>query len=127
MEKTLTADGKNLSQYGDGGILYLSSFYPQIDTSAELDDNGVHEYQQHICVLHWEIELGRINIMTEVSCFLHQLCAPQVNHLEALYKIYHYMRKNIKHNQDCLLFDPLLQDIDDRLFDDENKVIDQWR
>ena len=33
----------------------------------------------------------------------------------------------MKHNQGCLGFDPKLQDIDDRFFDDQNKVIDQWR
>ena len=31
------------------------------------------------------------------------------------------------HNRGCLVFDPTLQDIYDRLFDDQNKVIDQWR
>jgi hypothetical protein len=76
LEKTLTADGKSLSQYGDGKRPYLSTFHPEIDTSAELDDNGFHEYQHHIGVLRWAIELGRINIMTEVSCLSQHLCAP---------------------------------------------------
>jgi len=127
LEKTLPADGKSLSQYGDGKRPYPSSFHPEIDTSAELDENGVHEYQQHIGVLRWANELGRIDIMTEVSCLSQHLRAPRVNHLEAVYKIYHYMRKNMKYNVGRLGFDPTLQEIDDRLFDDQNKVIDQWR
>ena len=53
LEKTLTADGKRLPQYWDGRRPYLSSFHPDIDTSAELDENGVHEYQQNIGMLHW--------------------------------------------------------------------------
>ena len=73
------------------------------------------------------IELGIFDIMTEVSCLLQHLCAPQVNHLESVYKIYHYMRKNIKHNRGRLGFDSTLQYIDDKLFDDQNKVIYQWR
>ena len=36
------------------------------------------------------------------------------------------MRKNTKHNRGCLQFDPTLQEIDDILFYDKNKVIDQW-
>ena len=70
-------------------------------------------------MLCWEIELGRIDIMNEVSCLSHELCAPRVNYLEAVYKICHYMSKNIKHNWCRLEFDSTLQDIDDRLFDDQ--------
>ena len=33
----------------------------------------------------------------------------------------------MKHNWGHLVFDPKLQDIDDRFFDDQNKVIDQCR
>ena len=33
----------------------------------------------------------------------------------------------MKYNQGRLRFDPTLQDIDDRFFDDQNKMIDQWR
>ena len=65
--------------------------------------------------------------MTEVSCLLQQLCAPRVNNFEVIYKIYQYMSKKMKHNRGCLLFYPMLQDIDDCLFDDQSKAIDQWR
>ena len=68
LKKTLTADGKNLSQYRNGRRPYLSGYHPEIDTYAELDKNGVHKYQQRIGVLHWDIKLSRIEIMTEVSC-----------------------------------------------------------
>ena len=33
----------------------------------------------------------------------------------------------MKYNRGILVFDPTLQDIDDRLFDYQNKLIDQWR
>ena len=78
-------------------------------------------------MFRWEIEIGRIYNMNEVSCLSQHLCAPRVNYLEAVYKIYHYMRENMKHNWGRLVFDPTLQDIDDIFFDYQNKVIDQWR
>ena len=81
LEKTLSADGKSLSQYGNGRRPYPSSFHTNIDTSAELDENCVHEYLQHICVLHWVIELGIMGIMTEVNTLSHHLCDPLVNYL----------------------------------------------
>ena len=73
MEDTLTTDGKSLSQYRDGRHPYPLSLHPDIETSFELDENGVHEYQQHIGVLRWAIELGRIYIMTE-SIFCRSTC-----------------------------------------------------
>ena len=128
MEKTLTYDGKILSHYGDSRRPYPSSFNPEIDTSADMDVNGVHDYQQHIGVLCWVIELGRIDsridIMNDVSCLLQHTCAPRVNHLEAVYKIYHYMRNNLKHNRGRLGFDPTLQEIDDRFFNDQSPCFD---
>ena len=53
LEKTLTSDGKILSQYRDGMRPYLSSFRPYIDTSVDIGGNGVHDYQHHIGVLRW--------------------------------------------------------------------------
>ena len=41
-EKTLTADGKSLSQYGDVRRPYPSSFHPKIHTYAEINENDVH-------------------------------------------------------------------------------------
>ena len=43
LEKTLTAYERILSQYGYGRRPYLSSFHPQIDTSADINENGAHE------------------------------------------------------------------------------------
>ena len=40
MEKTLTAYGKSLSQYGGCNRPYPSSFHPEIDTSAEINEKG---------------------------------------------------------------------------------------
>jgi len=37
LEKTLTADGKSLSQYGDGKCPYLSSFHPEIVPTLSIE------------------------------------------------------------------------------------------
>ena len=65
--------------------------------------------------------------MPEASCLFQHLCSSRVNHLESVYKIYHYIRKNINHNWGSFVFDTTLQEIDDRFSDDQNKVIDKWR
>ena len=38
-------------------------------------------FQQLIGVLRWSIELGRIDIMTEVSCLSQHLFSPREGHL----------------------------------------------
>ena len=109
MEKTVNAYGKDLSQYGDGRIPYPPIFHPEIDTSTELDENDVHDLQKYSGVLRCTIELGRIDIMTEVITLYQNLCAPRVNQLQAVYKTYHQMRKNMKMNPGKVEFYPTYQ------------------
>ena len=65
--------------------------------------------------------------MNEVSTLYHHLCALHVNHLETVYTIYHYTKKNMKFNPGRVVFDPTYQDIDERLFEKQSKLMDQWR
>ena len=62
--------------------------------------------------------------MTQVSTLSQQLCDPRVNHFEAVYRIYHCMRKNINFNPGRVEFYPTYQEIDDILFGDQYKVMD---
>ena len=43
------------------------TYKPELDTTRLLDDEDTNSYQQHIGVLRWAVELGRIDICTEVS------------------------------------------------------------
>jgi hypothetical protein len=58
-------------------------------------------------VLRWAVELGRIDIMTEVSCLSQHLCSPRVGHLDAVYSIFRYLQKNMSKNPGRLGFDPV--------------------
>jgi hypothetical protein len=48
------------------GIL-LYNYTPELDGSAELDDKRATYYQSLIGILRWAVELGQIDICTEVS------------------------------------------------------------
>ena len=50
-----------------------------------------------------------------------------MNHLEAVYKIYHYIDKNIKVNPGRIGFDSTYQEIDERLFDGQSRAVEQWK
>ena len=70
-------------------------------------------YQSQIGVLRWMVELGRVDIITEVSMLASQLAAPREGHLEAVYRIFAYLKA--KHNA-RLVLDPTYPEIDESAF-----------
>ncbi|KAG7345428.1 plant transposon protein [Nitzschia inconspicua] len=72
-----------------------------------------------IGVLRWIVELGRIDIITEVSSLASCLALPRKGHLEAVFHLYAYLRK--KPNATIVL-DPTYPDIDLRHFSLSSKM-----
>jgi hypothetical protein len=97
-----------LKVYGDCKRPYPKDYRPEIDVSEELDDHGVHRFQELIGILRWAVELGRVDIMTEVSCLSQHLCAPRVGHLDAAYMIFRFLQRNLNKNTGRIAFDPLI-------------------
>ena len=80
-----------------------SNYNAELDTSEELDYTMANDYQCMIGILHWIVELGRVDIITEVSTLASYLAAPRMGHLEAAIHVYRYLKT--KHNG-RLVFDP---------------------
>lgn len=78
-------------------------------------------------MLRWAIELGQININTEVSILSQHMCAPPLNCLEGVYKTNHYIDKNEKVNPGQIGLDSTSQEIDERLFDGQSQAVEQWK
>ena len=97
------------------GLLFPKTFYgpwpsnynAELDASEELDGQMTNDYQCLIGILHWIIELGRVDVITEVSTLASYLAAPRAGHLEAAIHIYRYLKT--KHNG-RLAFDPTYPD-----------------
>jgi hypothetical protein len=53
-----------------------STFRPETDMSDECDSAGASRFQQLIGVLRWAVELGRLDIYTEVALLSQQLALP---------------------------------------------------
>ena len=88
---------------------FAKDYRPEIDISPELvTDDGTY-YQSQIGVLRWMVELGRVDIITEVSMLSSHLACPREGHLEAVYRIFAYLDK--KHNS-RMVFDPTYPEID---------------
>jgi hypothetical protein len=54
---------------------------PSTDLSENLDPDCTSFYQHLIGVMKWMVELGRINIVTEVSMLSSYLACPRKGHL----------------------------------------------
>ncbi|GFH56846.1 hypothetical protein CTEN210_13322 [Chaetoceros tenuissimus] len=115
-----------LKNYGDGKRPYPSSYRPEMDVTQELDAELMNRFQQYIGVLRWAIELGRIDVMTEVSCLSQHLASPREGHLNAVYKIFRYLQKNLSNNPGRLVFDGSYPETDPKMF--VNSVTDsaEW-
>jgi hypothetical protein len=75
--------------------------------------DGIQYYQELIGVLRWSIELGRIDIATEVSMLSTHLAMPREGYLQQAYNIFAYLKTKPKKT---LAFDLQHPDIDEARF-----------
>jgi hypothetical protein len=73
--------------YGDQKLLkkaygpFEGEYKPELDDSPELESTRAILYQSQIGILRWCVELGRIDIITEVSMLSTHLLFPHEGHL----------------------------------------------
>jgi hypothetical protein len=82
---------------------------PSHDQSDLLDPDYSSFYQHLIGVMRWMVELGHIDIATEVSMLSSYLACPREDHLEKSLHVMGYLQ--LKHNLQ-LIFDPTYPDIE---------------
>ena len=90
-----------------------TSYHPSEDVSKEMNAQGVQTYQELIGILRWAIEIGRVDILLEVSLLSSHLALPRVGHLQAVYRIFGYL-KQVKKRK--LYFDPIKPSISEDRF-----------
>ena len=71
---------------------FSSGYHPAEDTSIELNDEGLKIYQEMIGVLRWAVEIGRLDILLEVSLLSSYLAMPRTGHLAQVYHIFGYLK-----------------------------------
>ena len=70
---------------------------------AELKLEGHRYFQELIGMLRWSIELGRLDILLEVSLLSSYLACPREGHLEEAIHIFGYLKH---HEKKKIAFDP---------------------
>ena len=61
-----------------------SSFVPELDQTPELSADDTTLYQEMIGMLRWATELGRVDILHEISILSQYQSSPREGHLEQL-------------------------------------------
>jgi hypothetical protein len=88
---------------------FAGGYKPELDESPELDPVKANFYQSQIGILRWCVELGRIDIITEVSMLSTYLCMPREGHLDAVFHVFAYLA--LYHNS-RVVFDPNYPSVD---------------
>ncbi|GAX24495.1 hypothetical protein FisN_18Lu065 [Fistulifera solaris] len=68
----------------------------ELDDSRLLDEEEITHFQELIGILRWATELGRIDILLEVSLLSSFQAMPRWNHLQEVYRIFAFIKKNPK-------------------------------
>ena len=99
--KYVTEAVRNVSQWLEARSMKLkqscktvipSGYQPELDGSDYCSEEEHRYYYQQIGVLRWAVELGRIDIATEVSILSSYCAAPRKGHLAAVFHIFGYLK-----------------------------------
>ena len=85
-----------------------TNYYPELDVSPELGDGDATHFMSQISVLRWAVELGRLDIATEVSMLSSHMALPRQGHLDAVYHVYAFLKK---HDRSRMVFDSMYQSL----------------
>ena len=110
-----------MKQFGTGLRPYPANYRPEIDVTPTLDEEGTTKFQQLIGILRWAIELGRVDILIEVSCLSQHLAEPRDGHLIAVYKIFKYLDNSLRKDKGRIVFDGKFKLVDNVIFNDVNR------
>jgi hypothetical protein len=80
-------------------LVFPSGYKAELDATEYCDETLSHYYQQQIGVLRWAVELGRINICTEVSILASYTAAPRIGYFNAMLHIFAFLH----HHPRCKL------------------------
>jgi hypothetical protein len=82
-----------------------SDYHPELDDTELLDDEDRTLFQELIGIIRWATEIGRVDVLYEVSVLSQYQAQPREGHLQNLLRIFAYWKSSPKIS---LYFDPRL-------------------
>ena len=100
VEAELLKEGKQLQ--GRYSTPMTPNYRPELDYSPFLHDKPAQYYMELIGILRWIAELGRMDIMVDVSMLSSFTMQPRIGHLDQVFHIFGYLKRN---KRATLIFD----------------------
>jgi hypothetical protein len=92
VEMELAKEGKQLQ--GRYSTPMSPNYRPELDYSPFLNDRPAQFYMELIGILRWIVELGRMDIIVDVSLLSSYTMQPRVGHLDQVFYIFGYLKRN---------------------------------
>jgi len=92
----------------------VQNYSPEVDSSPELNEEDSTYYQSLIGILRWIVEMGRMDIITEVSMLSSYVAMPREGHFHQVLHIFAYLKS---HHNARLMLDPSYPDVKEEDFD----------
>jgi hypothetical protein len=89
------------------------NYRPELDVSPLLDSTHHTLYMQLAGVLHWAVELGRIDIHLSVALMAQYLAQPRLGHLQQIFHIFAYIKGHLRSR---IILDATIPHIDTNRF-----------
>ena len=95
------------------GAPFSPNYRPEIGETLELEPGDAAYYKSLIGILRWIVDLGRVDVCTEVSLLAKCLFLPWVGHQYQVFHVFTYLKK---HRNTEMVFDPYYPKIDQNQF-----------
>jgi len=92
VEEELQKNGHRLN--GRFSTPMTSNYRPELGYTPFLDVSAANYYMELIGILRWIVELGRIDIMIDVSLLSSHTLQPRQGHLDQVFHIFGYLKRN---------------------------------
>ena len=112
LQRLLDEDGRG-QKISERKTPLPTAYKPELDLTEELTEDLASRYRQLIGILRWAVELGRVDILYEVSVMSQYQANPRIGHLEGLYHIFGHLKKRQKQK---IVFDPTAVEVDESCF-----------
>jgi hypothetical protein len=95
VEEALKKSGRKLPTSNTSTPMNIT-YSPEMDVTEELSENDVTYFQELIGVLRWATEIGRVDILLEVSLLSQYQANPREGHLEQILHIFAFLKAHPK-------------------------------
>ena len=97
LETYLSRQGKGIQLPKRVTAPWPTEYVSELDDTPELGAEMISHYQSLVGTLHWMVELGRVDMIVEVSILASHMAMPHEGHLFAAYHVFAYIKNTTTH------------------------------